>query len=329
MKNLLKSIIMIILLLAVLAGCSSNSGGQSKSKDGKITVVVMPKLVGIPYFTQTGEGAVKAGRDLGIEVIYNGPTTADAAEQIKMLEDYITVGVDAICIAPNDPAAMDPVLTKIRNAGILILDWDTPANASLVDASIRQISDKEYAEHMVDKMVEYMGTDSGEWAILTGGLSAENLNTWIRFGKEHAQAKYPNLRLVADPFPTDEKQDVALSTTKDIMRAYPNVKGLFCVSTPTPIGAGLAIRELGIQNQVSVVGSAVKEDVQDLLTDGAVDCGTLWNTQDLGFLTVAVAKYLVEGGKLSNGVNIPGWGVINMEGDKNVILGPPEDYERK
>lgn len=139
MKNLLKSIIMIMLLLAVLAGYSSNSSRQSKSKDGKITVVVMPKLVGIPYFTQTGEGAVKVGRDLGIDVIYNGPNTADDAE------------------------------------------------------------------HMVDKMVKYMGTDSGEWAILTGVLSAENLNTWIRFGKEYAQAKYPNLRLVADPFPTDEK----------------------------------------------------------------------------------------------------------------------------
>lgn len=329
MNNFLKSIILIILLLSVLAGCSSNSSGQKKSENGKITIVVMPKLVGIPYFTQTGEGAVKAGKDLGVDVIYNGPTTADAAEQIKMLEDYITVGVDAICIAPNDPAAMDPVLTKIRNAGILILDWDTPANASLVDASIRQISDKQYAEHMVDKMVSYMGTDSGEWAILTGGLSAENLNTWIKFGIQYAQTRYPNLRLIADPFPTDEKQDIALSTTKDIIRAYPNVKGLFCVSTPTPIGAGLAIRELGLQNKVSVVGSAVKEDVQDLLTDGSVDCGTLWNTQDLGFLTVAVAKYLIEGGKLSNGVNIPGWGSVQIESDKNIILGPPEDYERK
>lgn len=328
-KNFLSSIIAIMLLTGCFIGCSENRGGQGGGKDGKITIVVMPKLVGIPYFTQTGEGAVKAGKDLGVEVIYNGPTTADAAEQIKMLEDYITVGVDAICIAPNDPAAMDPVLTKIRNAGIFVLDWDTPANVSLVDASIRQISDKQYAEHMIDKMVEYMGTDSGEWAIITGGLSAENLNTWIRFGKQHVSANYPNLKLVADPFPTDEKQDVALSTAKDIMRAYPNVKGLFCVSTPTPIGAGLGIRELGLQNQVAVVGSAVKEDVQDLLTDGAVDCGTLWNTQDLGFLTVAVAKYLVEGGKLSNGADIPGWGVINMEGDKNVILGPPEDYERK
>lgn len=329
MENFLIKYNLIILLLIVLVGCSQNSDGQRKSEDGKITIVVMPKLVGIPYFTQTGEGAVKAGKDLGVDVIYNGPTTADAAEQIKMLEDYITVGVDAICIAPNDSAAMDPVLTKIKNTGILILDWDTPANASLVDASIRQISDRQYAEHMVDKMVEYMGTDSGEWAILTGGLSAENLNTWIRFGRQYAQTKYPKLKLIADPFPTDEKQDVALSTTKDIIRAYPNVKGLFCVSTPTPIGAGLAIRELGMQNKVSVVGSAVKEDVQDLLSDGSVDCGSLWNTQDLGFLTVAVAKYLIEGGKLSNGINIPGWGVVNIEGDKNVILGPPEDYERK
>lgn len=328
---MLKKIITIVLALSfVFVSCSNktdNAAGTEK-KDG-LTIVVMPKLVGIPYFTQTGEGALKAGEDLGVNVIYNGPTTPDAAEQIKMLEDYITVGVDAICVAPNDAASMDPVLRKARNAGILVLDWDTPANAQLVDASIRQISDKEYAEHMLDKLVEYMGTDNAEWAILTGGLSAENLNTWIQFAKDHAASKYPNLKLVADPFPTDEKQDVALSTTKDIIKAYPNVKGLFCVSTPTPIGAGLAVRELGLQDKVSVVGSTVKEDVADLLTDGSVDCGSLWNCNDLGYLTVAVAKYMLEGGKLADGVDVPGWGVINMEGDKNVILGPPEDYERQ
>ena len=290
-------------------------------------IVVMPKLVGIPYFTATGEGATKAGEELGVEVIYNGPTTADAAEQVKMLEDYITQGVDAICVAPNDPAALDPVLKKAREAGILVLDWDTPATADLVDASIHQISDQELAEHLVDKMVEYMGAEEGDWAILTGGLSAENLNTWINFGKEYATSKYPGLNLVADPFPTDEKQDVALSTTKDIVKAYPDVKGLFCVSTPTPIGAGLAIRELGLQDQVAVVGTAVEDDCQDVLTDGSLDCGSLWNCQDLGYLTVAVAKHMLEGNSLSDGVDIGGWGQISMEGEKNVILGPPEDYE--
>lgn len=350
-----KRSISILLALAVTAGlmtgCGSSGGGETKGAESSAAaggsteatvaanaeaaagesfdIVVMPKLVGIPYFTATGEGAKKAGEELGVNVIYNGPTTADAAEQVKMLEDYITQGVDAICVAPNDPAALEPVLKKAREAGILILDWDTPATAELVDASIRQISDQELAEHLIDKMVEYMGAEEGQWAVLTGGLSAENLNTWIRFGKEYAQTKYPGLELVADPFPTDEKQDVALSTTKDIIKAYPEVKGLFCVSTPTPIGAGLAIRELGLQDKVTVVGTAVKEDCQDVLSDGALDCGSLWNCQDLGYLTVAVAKHMLEGNSISDGATVGGWkDPISMEGDKNVILGPPEDYEK-
>lgn len=54
----------------------------------------------------------KAAEELGVNVIFNGPTVADAAEQVKMLEDYITQGVDAICVAPNDAAALDNVLKK-------------------------------------------------------------------------------------------------------------------------------------------------------------------------------------------------------------------------
>ena len=49
-----------------------------------------------------------------------------------------------------------------------------------------------------------MGTDEGEYAIITGGLSAANLNAWIDAAKARQEEKYPNLKLVADPFPTDE-----------------------------------------------------------------------------------------------------------------------------
>lgn len=296
--------------------------------ENQYKIVVMPKLIGIPYFTATGEGAVKAGEDLGVEVIYNGPTTADAAEQVKMLEDYITQGVDAICVAPNDAAALDPVLKKAREAGIKVLDWDTEATKDLVDASVHQISDQGLAEHLIDKMVEGMG-EEGDWAILTGGLSASNLNTWIKYGKEYAEAKYPGLNLVADPYPTDEKQDLALATTKDILKAYPEVKGLFCVSTPTPIGAAQAIRELGLQDKVTVVGTAVKDDCQDLLTDGALDVGCLWNCQDLGYLTVGVAKALLDGVELGEEIEIEGVGTYAVENEKNIILGPPEDYVKE
>lgn len=304
-----------------------SSGAASTTTGGKYKIAVMPKLVGIPYFTQTGEGAVKAGEELGVEVIYTGPTKADAAEQVKMIEDLINQGVDAICIAPNDPNAVVPALQKAREAGILVLDWDTPVDIQYVDASVHQIDDKELGEHLVDKMVESMGTDSGDYAILTGGLSAANLNSWIDYGTAYAKEKYPNLNLVTEKIPTDEKQQEAYSKTLDLVKTYPNLKGILAVSTPAPLGAAQAIREKGLQDQIAVVGTCVKEDCQEFLQDGSLDVGALWNTQDLGYLTVGVAKALLDGQTLTDGMEIEGFGTIQVKEDgKTIIMGPPEDY---
>ncbi|OYO43064.1 hypothetical protein CG709_20350 [Lachnotalea glycerini] len=260
-KKVLSALMAVAMISSLLAGCSSkteNSSTETQTTETKSTeaqttetestessydIVVMPKLIGIPYFTQTGEGAKQAGEELGVNVIYNGPTTADAAEQVKMLEDYITQGVDAICVAPNDAAALDPVLKKAKEAGILVLDWDTEATKDLVDASIHQIDDQELGEHLAQKLVDYMGTEDGEYAIITGSLSASNLNTWIQYAKEYMEAKYPNMKLVTDPVGTDEKQTEALSKTKDLLKAKPDQKGNRAATTPAPIGAAQGTAE--------------------------------------------------------------------------------------
>lgn len=293
-------------------------------------IAIMPKLVGIPYFNQTADGAQKAGKDLGVEVIYVGPTKADAAEQVKMLEDLISKGVDAICVAPNDPAAVIPVIQKAKKAGILVLDWDTPTGSDLIDASIHQIDDKVLGEHLVDKLVQYMKTDDAEFAIVTGGLSAGNLNTWIDHGLAHAKAKYPKLKLVTDKIPSDEKQQEAYAKTLDLLKAYPNIKGILGYSTVAPLGVAQAIREKGLQDKIAVVGTAVEADSQDFLKDGALDCGVLWDPAKLGYLTIGVAKALLDGKKLENGMDIEGFGKIEVQKDgKTVIMGPPSDYEKK
>jgi len=336
-KKFLSVLLCAAMVTSLLAGCGSKTDDTKTEEtakteeteaagDGEYTVVVMPKLVGIPYFTQTGEGAEKAGEELGVNVIYNGPTVGDAAEQVKMLEDYITQGVDAICVAPNDAAALDPVLKKAKEAGILVLDWDTEATKDLVDASVHQIDDKELGEHLAIKMVEYMGAEEGEYAIVTGALSASNLNAWIKYAKAYMEENYPNIKLVTDPIATDESQSVALSKTKDLLKAYPELDGIIAVSTPAPIGAAQAVAELGLQDKVAVVGTAVKEDIKDVLADGSLDLGCLWNTQDLGYLTVAVAKSLLDGNKLTDGMEVEGFGAIKVNGEKDVIMGPPADY---
>ena len=311
---------------AAVAGDTASSGEKN--------VVFMPKLVGIPYFTTCNEGAQEAAKELGITCTYNGPTTADAAQQVTMLEDYIAQGVDAIAVAPNDPAAMTSVLKKAKDAGILVMDWDTQADPSLTKVSVCQVNDQKFGEHMVDKLIEYMGTDSGQIALVTGGLSAANLNAWIKASKNYLAKKYPNIEIVnnGDPYPTDEKQDVAYSTTKDIMKAYPNVIGILGYSTPSAPGCGEAIRDLGLQDKVTLVANGVEADIQDVLSDGSLDCGNLWNTQDLGRITMAVASYLVQGNELKNGEKIPGWDqpiILSEDGHNVYMTESGTDYEKK
>lgn len=323
-------------ILSVLVVCTSfvfASGAKEqsteKSENKVFTIVVMPKLVGIPYFTASGEGAIKAGKELGVNVIYTGPATADAAEQVRMLEDLISKGVDAICVAPNDAAALTPVLSKAKKAGIVILDWDTTADPSVVDLSVHQIDDKVFGEHNFDLLVENMG-DSGQYAILTGGLSAANLNGWIDYGLLYAKEKYPNLELVTTRIPTDEKQQVAYSKTLDLIKAYPNLKGIVGFSTPTPIGAAQAVQEKGLSNKIVVVGNGLPTDGGPYLEDGSLDVSTLWDPGKLGYLTVYLANELLKGNHPVNNMEVPNVGNITVWDDgRTVVMGPPTDFTKE
>jgi simple sugar transport system substrate-binding protein/rhamnose transport system substrate-binding protein len=324
----MKRIVFFVLIALVLCmGMTWARGGSAGAqKSGVPTIVVMPKLVGIPYFNASETGAVQAGKDLGINVIYTGPTTADAAEQVRMLEDFISRGVDAICVAPNDAAALTPVLRRAKQAGIKILDWDTSADPSVVDLSVHQIDDRQFGELYFDLLAKAIG-DSGDYAILTGGLSASNLNAWIDYGQTYAKTKYPRLNLVTDRVPTDEKQQVAYQRTLDLITAYPNLKGILGYSTPTPIGAAQAVQEKGLKDRITVIGSGMPTDSGPYLEDGSLDASLLWDPSKLGYLTVVLANNLLKGQTPADGQDIPNVGKISVSG-KNIIMGPPTVFTK-
>ncbi len=291
-----------------------------------VKVVVMPKLIGIPYFNASEAGAKQCAADMGFEVIYAGPTEADATQQFKMVEDYITQGVDAICVAPNDPAGLTPALQKAKDAGITVIDWDTPADKAVVDYSIHQIDDKLLGEHMFKVLFEQIGKTEGTYAILTGGLEAANLNAWIDQGLLWAAENYPDMKLVTDKIPTNEKQQEAYSKTLELLKAYPDLDGIMCMSTPTPIGCGQAIQELGLQDDIVVVGHAMPQDAKDYLKDGSIDVGILWDVYKLGYLTAYIAYQQVLGQPITDGMDVPNVGVITLQDDgKTIIMGEPLD----
>ena len=102
------------------------------------TIGIMPKLVGIDFFNAVEKGALEAGRELGIQVEYDGPTTNDVTKQAAMVETWIARKFDAICTAPNDPEAIAPVLRKARERGIKVITFDADANPTARDYFVNQ-----------------------------------------------------------------------------------------------------------------------------------------------------------------------------------------------
>src|SRR5699024_3514383 len=197
---------------------------------------------------------------------------------------------------------------KAKENGIQVMDWDTPANN--VDLSVKQVDDEEFGRHMAKRLIEAMGTEEGEIAIITGGLSAANLNAWIDAANDEFEENYPGIEIVSDKIPTDEKQQVAYQKTLDLLKSNPDLKGILAVSTPAPLGAAQAIQEKELQDEVAVVGSALPTDSEPFLKDGSLDTAVLWNPAKLGYLAVALGEMLVNGETPEDGQEIEGVGEI-------------------
>ena len=317
----MKKLVVLILSLAMLMTTVA-AFAEGASEDA-YTIVVMPKLIGITYFEAARGGVERAGETLGVNAVFNGPTVADAAEQVSMIQDLISQGINAIAVSANDADALTPVLTQAQEAGIVVIDWDSPADESVVDVSVKEIDYEQFAQYTWDQMVKYMGTDEGEYVILTSTLTAVTCNEWIDFGLAYAAEKYPNLTLVCDPVCTNESVDEAYSKTLDLLTTYPDLKGIIGYSSPAPIGAGQAVSEMGLQDSTAVVGTCMPNDANSLLKEGAIDAGILWDPADLGYLTVGMAKYILDGNEIVDGdVTIEGYGTVTIN-DKSVIMGVP------
>lgn len=310
------------------APVSEDPGTSQAASDDEFTVLVLPKMIGIPIFDAFEAGAVQAMEDFGINVIYTGPTTADAVEQVRILEDYINKGIDCVAVAPNDPAAFTPVLQKAKEAGITVVDWDTYAEEGIADLSCRQMDDEEFGKAIWDGLAEAMG-EEGEYAIITGGLSAENLNAWIEAGTSYAAEKYPNLKLVTDPIPCDEQQQQAYTKAQELIASYPELDGIVGISTPAPIGAAQAVQEKGLQDKIAVVGTVCPNDAKPFMEDGSLDSGYLYDPTGFMNATVYLAWQKSLGNEITDQMEIPNTGETVTVDGTDVTYAPPLKFTKE
>lgn len=288
----------------------------------KLVVAVMPKNKGEPYFLSCKEGVDEAAAELGIETRWDGPAQPDASKQNEVVDAWITSGVDVIAVSVENKEAISTVLTKARAKGIKVITWDADAAANARDFLINQATPEGIGTTLMDECARVLG-GKGQFAIITASLTAANQNEWIHYIRLRLKEKYPNIQLVGEPVPSEGKQDIAAAKTKALLKAHPDVKVIMGIAAPAVPGAAEAVAQSG-RKDVKVMGLSLPSLCRDWIKKDVIDCIVLWNTKDLGYLTVHAAKQLAEG-TLKPGVKeLTAGRLKTIKVDKdNVLLGKP------
>lgn len=199
------------------------------------TFLLSPKSLNNPYWFAAENGMKDAATALGVQAIFDAPIEADAAEQAQKIQTYIIRGVNGIGISPNDPEAIKFIIKTAldRKIPVITFDSDSPGSGRYVYLGTNNYNAGYSAGELMSSLIDQYKPEKEtlNFAILTGGLAAVNLNERIA-GFKDAMENYSmktgkKIVYVADPFPCNDDTAVAIQVLTDVTRRYPNLDGWF------------------------------------------------------------------------------------------------------
>ena len=295
--------------------------------EAKLMIAMMPKSKGNAYFISCKHGADRAAKELGFELLFDGPTDSNAAKQNEIVENWITLGVDVLTVAAEHKQGISTALRKAQKQGIKVITFDADALPDARSFFVNQATPQGIASGLMDEAARLCGAE-GEFAIISATLTAGNQREWLKYIDERLAEKYPKMKLVAVR-PCDDLKDKAQSEATALMSANPRLKLLMAICSPGVPGAAEAVKQAGKIGQVKVIGLGLPSENRRYVHEGVTDSVMLWKTEDLGYLTIyaaaAVARDELKPGATS--FTAGSLGTFEIKGD-NILLGQPFIFNR-
>jgi simple sugar transport system substrate-binding protein len=202
------------------------------------------------------EVGVKAFQDANPDVVTSesGPATADAAQQLQIVEDLIARGVNALAVVPMDPAVIEGALKRAMDRGIVVVTHEAD-NQKNTQADIEAFDNATYGATLNERLAQCMG-GKGKWTNFVGSLGSRTHIQWVDAGAENAK-KHPGMELVDEKNESFDDVNKTYEKAKEILRKHPDIRGFQGSAGNDVIGIGRAIEEAGLQGKVCLVGTGL------------------------------------------------------------------------
>lgn len=309
-KNLLLALLVLVLTVGVFAPVAAA---------GDYTIAVVPKLTSIAWFQRMEVGVNEFAEETGVDAFYTGPSEGDGALQAQVIEDLIAQEVDAICVVPFSTEALEPVLKKAREAGILVISHEASGMTN-IDYDIEAFDNEAYGEHFMARLGELMG-GKGEYLLEVGGLTSESHMQWTDAAIAYQEEHFPEMKLYGDRIETKDDQTISYEKVKEALTANPNITGIQGSAMPDIAGAALAVQELGLSGKVQLVGTSLVSVSGKYIREGTIDTIGFWDPALAGKAMIQLAVDILDGKEVTDGMDLGVPGYDNLILDGKVLYG--------
>ena len=289
-KSIFKVATLCLLVCLVLSCCVMASAEESKGK------ILFTFFTNGPYLDRLYSGAEAKAAELGYDIELQTTVGQDPAGLVDILTDcFSRDDIDIIITSTTDSASLTPILKQYMEKGVIVITCDldvldpTARNAYAGLMDIPMMGDA-----MIHDMVEFMGTDDFEYAIIEAPLTSEMSRLRTERMKEVAAEYYPNLKLVAVESGEGDPQ-VALQAALNILTKYPNVKALIGNASENQVPICQAIEQMDMIGKCWGFGQGTPASLKPYFTSGSEAVISLWDPADWGAWTIEIGTDLFEG----------------------------------
>lgn len=289
--------ILLAILLALLFGACGgpgDNGGSAVEAETQIEIAVIPKGTTHEFWKSIHAGARQAASEFGVSILWKGPQKEDdRAQQITVVEDFISRGVDGIVLAPlDDRALMRPVRDAARERiPVVIIDSDLQGEDFI---SFVATDNYEGGVLAAQRMGELLQGKGDIFMIRYQAGSASTMKREAGF-QDTMGKEFPGINFLVQDQYAGSTTETAYQLTENLLNRFPEVDGIFCPNESSTFGSLRALQEAGKAGKITFIGFDSSPKLVQGLKDGHIQGLVLQDPVKMGYLGVRQMVLHIQG----------------------------------
>jgi len=270
--------ILFVLIVGMLIAALSLSVFAQEEEEYAMLVFVS----GVPYWIDARQGFEDAASEFGVKMTFNGPTSADVAEQTAIMDQLVAKGVKGILLAPADPNALTPAINRAIKNGVTVILFDGDAPES---NRLSFVGTSNYDAGFIggEYLAKLLG-GKGRVAFSYGGQEPPQEQRLK--GYTDALKKYPGIEIVQ--VVVDEYDySIGVRENSALLQKNPDLDAIAGLDATSGAVIARAVQELGYnKGDIHIIAFDKNQDVLELIEEGWIDVTLVQRTYTQGYLSL-------------------------------------------